>query len=231
MEIKTAILVDGGYYRKRAHTIWGKKTAKERADELERYCRLHLKDKYEGHRSLYRIFYYDCPPLGTTVYHPLTKQNVKLDGSDTYKWTVEFFKELVQKRKFALRLGRLADNGNGYRLAPETVKKLCSGALLVGNLKESDFIFETKQKGVDMKIGIDIAHLSYKKLADQIILIAGDSDFVPAAKIARREGVDFIIDAMGSHIADDLLTHVDGFFSHWRDPRNKSDGKSEPAPK
>jgi Uncharacterized conserved protein len=220
MEIKTAILVDGGYYRKRAHALWGKKTAKERADELWEYCRLHLGDgAKDARRSLYRVFYYDCPPLGGNVYHPLKQANINLAKSDTFAWTENFFKELAQKRKFALRLGRLSDNGNGYRLAPDAVKKICSGALAASDLQESDFVFEIKQKGVDMKIGIDIAHLSYKKLADQIILIAGDSDFVPAAKIARREGVDFIIDPMGAHIADDLLTHVDGCFSHYKVPK------------
>ncbi len=34
---------------------------------------------------------------------------------------------------------------------------------------------------------------------DQIILIAGDSDFVPAAKLARREGIDFHI---GSNVGN-----------------------------
>ena len=33
-----------------------------------------------------------------------------------------------------------------------------------------------RQKGVDLKIGIDIASLAYKKLVDQIVLISGDSD-------------------------------------------------------
>ena len=48
-----------------------------------------------------------------------------------------------------------------------------------------------EQKGVDMRVGIDISSLSFKKQVDQIILIAGDSDFVPAAKQSRREGIDF----------------------------------------
>ena len=54
------------------------------------------------------------------------------------------------------------------------------------------------QKGVDMKIGLDIASLSYKKLVDQIVLISGDSDFVPAAKLARLEGIDFTLTPWGS---------------------------------
>ena len=34
---KTAILVDGGYYRIRALDLWGKKAANDRADELYNY--------------------------------------------------------------------------------------------------------------------------------------------------------------------------------------------------
>ena len=52
--------------------------------------------------------------------------------------------------------------------------------------------------------------LSFKKQVDRIILISGDSDFVPAAKQARREGIDFILDPMRSPIKDDLFEHIDG---------------------
>lgn len=39
---KTAVLVDGGFYRKRAQKLWGKKSAKERAEELNRYVFRHI---------------------------------------------------------------------------------------------------------------------------------------------------------------------------------------------
>lgn len=84
----------------------------------------------------------------------------------------------------------------------------------MSDLVEEDFIFSAKQKGVDMRIGLDIASLAYKKLVNQIILIAGDSDFVPAAKLARREGIDFILDPMWQPIRDDLKEHIDGLQSN-----------------
>jgi uncharacterized LabA/DUF88 family protein len=74
-------------------------------------------------------------------------------------------------------------------------------------------LYAVQQKGVDMRIGLDIASLTYKKLVDQIILIAGDSDFVPAAKMARREGIDFILDPMWANIRPDLHEHIDGLRS------------------
>ncbi|CAM5206424.1 hypothetical protein OURE66S_01060 [Oligella ureolytica] len=41
-------------------------------------------------------------------------------------------------------------------------------------------------------------------------MIAGDSDFVPAAKLARVNGVDFILDAMRNPIEPSLFEHIDG---------------------
>lgn len=64
-----------------------------------------------------------------------------------------------------------------------------------------------------MRIGLDIASLAYKRLVDQIVLIAGDSDFVPAAKHARREGIDFILDPMWHTIKPSLNEHIDGLRS------------------
>lgn len=214
---KTAILVDGGFYRKRARYLWGEKTAEERAKELTAYCMAHLNgNRNQEERQLYRVFYYDCEPIGRkSVYHPLTKKNVDLDKSDTYTWTQAFLEELKKRRKFALRLGRLSDQMN-YNLRPEVTKQLCTGKRTMDSLIESDFVFNVQQKGVDMKIGVDIASLAYKKQVDQIILISGDSDFVPAAKLARREGIDFILDPMGATIKEDLFEHIDGLRSHWR---------------
>jgi uncharacterized LabA/DUF88 family protein len=86
----------------------------------------------------------------------------------------------------------------------------------VADLTNHDIVLNVVQKGVDMKIGLDILHLAYRRLVDQIILISGDSDFVPAAKLARREGVDFILDSMGQNVSEDLFLHIDGFKSHYK---------------
>lgn len=90
------------------------------------------------------------------------------------------------------------------------MNKLLRGEIQIEDLKESDFLFSVDQKGVDMRIGLDIASLSYKKLVDQIVLISGDSDFVSAAKLARREGIDFILDALHTNIKPNLFEHIDG---------------------
>ena len=215
--MKTAILVDGGFYRKRASQLWGDKTPDKRAAELMAYCRAHLKHEQSyTNRSLYRIFYYDCPPLGKTVYHPLKKQGVDFRHNATYAWANTFFDELRRQRKVALRLGRLSDAFASYRLSAEATKKLFLGKITLAEITEQDFSVDFTQKGVDMKIGVDIASLAFKKQVDQIILIAGDSDFVPAAKLARREGIDFILDPMWTNINKELFEHIDGLMSQWK---------------
>jgi len=80
----------------------------------------------------------------------------------------------------------------------------------VADLREEDVKCDVQQKGVDMRIGLDIASMAFKHQVDQIILVAGDSDFVPAAKLARREGIDFILDPLWANIREDIHEHIDG---------------------
>ncbi len=206
--IKTAILVDGGFYRKRAKAIWGSKTPSERANELNDYCYKHLRDNYEN-RYLYRVFYYDCPPVKKNIYNPITQKTVSLDRTPEYIWMTEFLKELKHHRKFALRMGRINDTQVHYSLKHEPTK-LLRRDISVSDITINDLDLNLEQKGVDMRIGVDISSLVFKHQVNQIILISGDSDFVPAAKQARREGIDFILDPMRSKIKDDLFEHIDG---------------------
>jgi uncharacterized LabA/DUF88 family protein len=219
---KMAILVDGGFFHRRANKLWGNNVpAAQRAEELIAYCRAHA-NHYNEHAVLYRIFYYDCPPSNAAVYHPYLKKQIELKKTPLFKWMTEFHSELMTKRKVALRFGRLSDAASGYTLSSEAIKKLCNGKLSWDGLKESDFVLEMKQKGVDMRIGVDISSIAYKKQVDQIVLIAGDSDFVPAAKVARREGIDFILDPMYNTINRDLQEHIDGLRSR---PKPSLDAK------
>lgn len=125
---------------------------------------------------------------------------------------LELHSQLKKQRKVALRLGRLSDHSH-WAIRPAITKDLLLGKTQVANLSEDDVYYEVRQKGVDMRIGLDIASLAFKRQVDQIVLIAGDSDFVPAAKLARREGIDFILDPMWQPIPDDLHEHIDGLRS------------------
>jgi uncharacterized LabA/DUF88 family protein len=211
---KTAILVDGGFYRRRAKHLWGIHSPRETADALYTYCLRHLVEHKRSH-DLYRIFFYDCPPSDKQLYHPLTGRSVNLRNTDEYRWVTAFHDELKSKRKVALRMGSLDDSNSVYNLNYAAVKKLCAGKMKLEDLTERDFEITIKQKGVDMKLGIDIASLAYKQLVNQIVLIAGDSDFVPAAKLARREGLDVVLDPLEMPLSRDnqLFEHIDGLRS------------------
>ncbi len=209
---KTAILVDGGYYRIRALDLWGKKAANDRADELYNYCMLHITEPSEP-RDLYRIFYYDCPPMTRTMKHPLTKKNNDFSIMPGTKWSNDFFKHIVEKRKVALRMGELAESTAKYVLKDSSLDSLLCGQKNISDLDENDFRIDVKQKGVDMRIGLDVASLAYGNYVNQIILIAGDSDFLPVVKMARKNGIDFLLDPMKQFPKRNMQENVDGIES------------------
>lgn len=194
-------------------------------------CLRHLKqDKYshdgqllKDDRELYRIFYYDCPPLKKKVHNPITGKAVDFSKTPMASWRDDFHRELRKQRKVALRLGYLNERSGCWLIYPEKVKELLKDkSVTLDKLNEKDVFYDVKQKGVDMRIGLDIASLAYKKQVDQIILVAGDSDFVPAAKLARREGIDFVLDPMWAAIRDDLHEHIDGLKSVFPNKRQKT---------
>lgn len=111
-----------------------------------------------------------------------------------------------------MRLGVLKDSKN-WSLRHGWTKDLIEGKIKLEDIRETDVTYDLRQKGIDMKIGVDIALLVLKKFVDQIVLVSGDADFVPASKLARREGVDFILDPMWTKIDDLLSEHIDGLHS------------------
>jgi len=117
-------------------------------------------------------------------------------------------------------------------LAVEQVAQLQKIADAWRALVPDDLKLALRQKGVDMRIGIDITTLTLKRQVDTIILVTGDSDFVPAAKVARREGVEFILDPLWQSVNDDLHEHVDGVTSAFRNPKSPhgSDDDDTPPP-
>ena len=155
---RTAILVDGGYYRVRSADLWGKKSANDRANELYKYCMLHITEPEEP-RELYRIFYYDCPPMTRTLRHPLTGAEVDYATMPGTRWSNNFYKFLSEKHRMALRMGELAESTASYILKDSVLADLLSRAKTVDDLMPDDFRIDVKQKGVDMRVGLDVASL------------------------------------------------------------------------
>lgn len=209
--VKIAVLIDGGFFVKRFNSLYNKDrkmTGAQVADYLYTMAMKHV----GNNNTLYRIFYYDCLPLDKKVHNPISKKLVDYSLTDEYKFRMDLLETLKQKRKVALRIGTLKDNHN-WQIYPGRVKELLSGKKKLEDLKDSEIYLDVQQKGIDMKIGVDIATLALKRFVDTIVLFSGDSDFVPAAKLARREGIDFILDPMQANVEPQLFEHVDGITS------------------
>ena len=75
-----------------------------------------------------------------------------------------------------------------------------------GNATDGRPIFE--QKRVDIMLGVDMVQLAAKGYIQQALLLAGDSDFIPAVAAAKAEGVLVkLFHGRSYHI--DLLREVD----------------------
>lgn len=103
------------------------------------------------------------------------------------------------------------ENENNGQLG-DNQKKPLENAPITADDFEPDFT----QKEVDIKIGLDVAWLSSKRIVDKIILVTGDTDFIPAMKFARKEGVQVVmISIMNNNMKDsdylksELKEHTD----------------------
>lgn len=143
------------------------------------------------------------------MHNPISKKAVDFGKSAEAKFRLELHEHLRGKRKVALRLGHLSALTQ-WVIKPDKVAALLAGQIEMKDITPDDVMVDVRQKGVDMRIGVDVSSLAFKKQVDQIVLIAGDADFVPAAKQARREGIDFILDPMWQRIPLNLNEHIDG---------------------
>ena len=199
-------------------------------------CSSHKPQAWREH--VYRFFFYDAVPFSGTVHNPISNLQINYSKTPEYEFRQKLFEELRKRRNFALRLGKVEKEGEWTPSNQSDAKKLLRVKKFLDRFQEGSATMPSfndteqeewakcleiwkglnagnikpgfKQKGVDMRVGVDIASLTLKKHVDTIILCTGDSDFVPAAKLARREGVEFILDPLGQNIKEDLNEHIDG---------------------
>jgi len=222
MKSKVAILIDGDFYLRRHSLHYGRErnsNPEQVATDIQNHCMKHIDKDSE---KLYRIFFYDCRPLSKKLHAPVSQKPIDLKKTSLYEFRTDLHKKLIRKPNVALRYGYLDESNAAWQLKdPKLLKKLLNNSIEVDKLKDDDFKYHAKQKGVDMKLGLDIATLTHKKLVEKIILITGDSDFVPAAKLARTEGINVVLDPMRHQIREDLQEHID-YLKTTLPPRNKN---------
>ena len=228
----TAILIDGGFALRRFPIVYPGIDPRDPglvATTLFQMATQHLRTRDGDRLGLHRIFFYDCPPLAKKAHLPVSGRAIDFSRTPQAAFRHRLHDALRCQRKTALRLGHLSEDGS-WSLRPDRLRSLLRGLIAFADLSDDDFTYDVRQKGVDMKIGIDIASLAYKKQVDQIVLIAGDADFVPAAKLARREGIDFILDPMWHGIHPALNEHIDGLRSTCPNPARARREQGAPEP-
>jgi hypothetical protein len=206
---KVAILVDGEFFIKKHCQFFKKEisniTPEYMAKAIQTHCLKHIRDD----ECLYRVFFYDCKPLSKKVHYPLSNKALDLGKSHIADFRNKLHAAIVHLPCFAIRYGYLDEKNAKWRINDNKYDELIKKKITLDDLSDEDFSYTARQKGMDMKIGIDITTLAYKKLVEKIVLISGDSDFVPAAKLARKEGLHFVLDPMGNAIKEDLAEHID----------------------
>lgn len=185
--MKSALLIDGGHLRACA------KAAGHTFDVsfIERFAsRCISQEEY-----LFRVLYYDSPLYRGRQTQPISKAPKEFKASDTW------LNDLAKIERFAVRRGTLAFRGWKLKGEPPVGREL----------EDGDFSPVFEQKGVDMRVGLDIATISDRRSVDQIILVSGDTDMIPAMKHARKAGVEIrLIQLPGSRaLHDQLLAHSD----------------------
>ena len=199
---RVAILLDGGFVKKRL----GCKGLVPAAADVEDYCAKLMQNKPLQGQELFRIYYYDAPPYDGVAANPISGQTVNFSCTKHSRNCKALIDSLEMKPLFAVRRGKL--KFTDWKIGGAAFKQLKKGRK--STVDANDLIPNFVQKGVDMRIGLDIAWMAIKRIADILVLVAGDSDYVPAMKLARREGLHVYLDTIGSPlISPELKMHAD----------------------
>ena len=187
MMLKAVVMIDGGHLRVLArqagHTY--------NPDFIERAAHACVDGAEE---RLLRILYYDCAPYVGEARLPVSGEIKSFTGSN--KW----LKDLATKDLFAIREGVLKFRGFKPKKVP----------IAPTTLTDDDFIPDFEQKGVDMRIGLDIAVYADSRAVDRIILVSGDTDCIPALKHGRKSGLQMILASFPNRRpSPELLWHSD----------------------
>lgn len=196
---KTAILLDMGFvFLKLKKALANRQPT---AIEIRQFALKCL----EKDEEIFRIYCYDCPPYSEKQTHPLNKMVIDFSATPTFTSRTKIISDLKIMDNIAFRSGELSFDG-------WIISKKATKDILKTNRAfiDDDFTPDIKQKGVDIKIGLDVAWLSSKSIVERIILVTADSDFVPSMKFARREGVQVILVTMGHMLVkNELKEHAD----------------------
>lgn len=194
-----AVLIDGGFVIRKLGTKAKPAQARQVQELVESIC------AHEALRSdrLHRAYFYYASPLTAEGEKPLRGGKFAFGSQPIVARSQKLLDELKRAPYFSLRLGELAFRG--WEISQQTLSLTDSEV----TIRADDLKPSVEQKGVDMRIGMDIAALTLKRHVGVIVLVTGDSDFIPAMKFARREGAQVLLAPLGHSIKEGMEEHSD----------------------
>lgn len=180
-----ALLIDGGHLRVLAKRA-GHDYTTEYVEQIAHAC---LADG----EHLLRVLYYDCPPFVGQVRRPVSNTVYHFNRQDTW------LQDLAKRDYFAVRRGTLKFRGWKLKALPGPAQPT-----------DADYDPDFEQKGVDMRIGLDVATFAENGSVHRLLLITNDTDFVPAMKHARKAGLQIaLLTFPDNDPTSELLYHSD----------------------
>lgn len=199
-----AILLDGGFVIKKLEVANHRFPV---ATDVELLCQ-NLRKKPELQKlDLLRIYFYHAQPEKDVLTNPIDKSQLNLGATKIYSNHESLLDTLELKPDFAVRLGETVTHE--WRLGSSAMKSLMKNPRPV---QPNDLVPNVTQKGVDLRIGLDISRLALREMVQVIVVVTGDSDLIPAFKFARREGLRVYLDSLGHGVRRDLKAHADLVF-------------------
>jgi uncharacterized LabA/DUF88 family protein len=193
--METAVMIDGAFIRKKFRSA---KRTDVTAPDIQHIVENIFNQVTIPYQS-YRVYFYDCKPCSERASLPISHTAYNFETKPQYAKGMALIKDIKMLPLFAVREGILSFNG-------WTLKPTCYG---MNPLTDGCFTPNIKQKGVDIKIGLDVAWVSFNHIANTIIMITGDSDFVPVIKTTRRNGVFVYLFTLKHNVKKELLENVD----------------------
>jgi len=201
MNPKFAILLDGGFVTK---TLGNRKKAFPSAADIVAECDRIKAHSLLANHDLLRIYYYDAPPSTEVMTNPIDGTTVDLGSGPVHRRSVSLLDQLELEPDFAVRKGETV--ARGWKIGKAAMNSMLKSPRIP---TARDMQPNIQQKGVDLRIGLDIALLSLRQLVSAIVVVTGDSDLIPAFKLARREGMRVYLDHLGGPVRRELKVHAD----------------------
>src|SRR5437867_8357641 len=204
MTERVAILLDGGFVRVMLDKKHGHFPS---VSEIASLCTDILKSPRLDGVQLFRVYYYGSPPASGKATNPVDGSEIELGTTTSAVKNQSLLDQLELRPDFAVRRGTAIFTG--WKLKLDALEELVKTKR---PFRPKDIVPDIKQKGVDLKIGLDIAWISTRQIADIIVLVSGDSDMVPAMKFARKEGLKVYLETLGKSVKRELCAHADYVF-------------------